>query len=251
MDETGLWNRAASDFQQILKQGQNEYNGKLFEFLVGNCGLKPGIRVVDVGCGVGKYGMMLASMGCEVCLTDISPEMLRYAEGNMSAFDTPWSCICGDFSAVSEHLLSGGKFDLAISTMSPAVHDKDTVLKFSNLSRGCCFLSRFTSWEQPMRDRLLESLGAASDAHYHSEEKTAALIEAVRSSGFEPKLSYVDYNWCDMRTAEETADYLKRRCGLSDHEDAELIEAVKPLLNEKGLFADAVYTKVLWMYWSV
>lgn len=251
MDETGLWNRVASDFQQILKQGQNEYNGRLFEFLMANCGLKSGIRVVDVGCGVGKYGMMLASMGCEVCLTDISPEMLRYAEKNMSVFDTPWSCICGDFSAISERLISGGKYELAISTMSPAVHDRDTVLKFSNLSRSCCFVSRFSRWEQPMRDRLLNSLGAASDANYHSEDKAAHLIDAVRAAGFEPKVCTVDYNWCDMRTAEETAEYLKRRCGLGQREEAELIEAVRPLLDENGLFADAVYTKVLWMYWNV
>ena len=48
MDETKLWNRAASDFQQVLKQGQSEYNRRLFDFLIANCGLKPGSRVVDV-----------------------------------------------------------------------------------------------------------------------------------------------------------------------------------------------------------
>ncbi len=251
MDETRLWNGVASDFQQILKQGQSEYNSRLFDFLKANCGLKPGIRVVDVGCGVGKYGMMLSSMGCDVTLTDISPEMLRYAEKNMSVFETPWRCVCGDFSAISGELLSGGKYELAISTMSPAIHDKDTILKFSALSSGCCFVSRFSRWEQPMRDRLLESLGAVSDAHYHSEEKTTRLIEDVKAAGYKPQFCTVDYNWCDMRTAEETADYLKRRCGLSDRDDSQLIEAIRPLLDENGLFADAVYTKVLWMYWYV
>ena len=251
MDEIKLWNRVASDFQQILKQGQNEYNSRLFDYLKANCGLKPQIRVVDVGCGVGKYGMMLASMDCDVTLTDISPEMLRYAEKNMSVFDTPWRCVCGDFTAVSEELLSGGKYDLAISTMSPAIHDRDTVLKFSALSRGCCFISSFSRWEQPMRDRLLDSLDAESDTHYHSEEKCTQLIDAVKAAGFEPRLCYVDYNWCDMRTAEETVEYLKRRCGLSHMEDSRIMEAVVPLLDENGLFADAVYTKVLWMYWSV
>lgn len=251
MDETRLWNRVASDFQQILKQGQNEYNGRLFDFLMANCGLKPGIRVVDVGCGVGKYGMMLAAMGCDVMLTDISPEMLRYAEENMSAFSTPWKCVCGEFSAVSEELLSGGKYELAISTMSPAVHDRDTVIKFSSLSKGCCFLSRFSLWEQPMRDRLLSSLGTESDASYHREEKVLRLIEDIKSAGFEPQVCAVDYNWCDMRTAEETADYLKRRCGLAHREDTELMAAIRPLLDENGLFADAVYTKVLWIYWFV
>lgn len=251
MDEKNAWIRVASDFQQILKQGQNEYNGRLFDFLTANCGLRPRIRVVDVGCGVGKYGMMLAAMGCDVTLTDISPEMLRYAEENMSVFDTPWRCICGDFSAVSEELASTGKYQLAISTMSPAVHDRDTVLKFSALSKGCCFLSRFSRWEQPMRNRLLNSLGAEADTNYHSEEKALSLIEDIKSAGFEPKVCTVDYNWCDMRTAEETADYLKRRCGLEAREDAELMDAVRPLLDENGLFADAVYTKVLWIYWYV
>ena len=56
------WDNVAEDYQRVFTLGQNDYNRSLLQFLEKECGLRPGIRVIDVGCGVGKYGVYFAGM---------------------------------------------------------------------------------------------------------------------------------------------------------------------------------------------
>jgi SAM-dependent methyltransferase len=49
------------------------------EFLVGELGLAPGMRVLDVGCGPGRHALELARRGLEVVGVDLSPEFVRLA----------------------------------------------------------------------------------------------------------------------------------------------------------------------------
>ena len=80
MDDTSeKWDARAGQYQESFENGANDYNRRLLDFLDARCGLGAGLRVLDIGCGVGKYGAMLLRLGCVVTLTDISPEMLRLA----------------------------------------------------------------------------------------------------------------------------------------------------------------------------
>ena len=118
----GRWDNEAKYYQKTYAL-ENDYNRLLLDFLRTECGLAPGCRVIDIGCGVGKYGASFAKMGCDVTLTDISPAMLEYAGENMRrAGGKSWRTLCCDWNAVSTdipELCSG--FDLAVSTMSPAI----------------------------------------------------------------------------------------------------------------------------------
>ena len=80
------WDRAAGDYQDVFRLGLNDYNASLLHFWQEEGMLFPGARVIDIGCGVGKYGTYLAELGCDVTLTDISGEMLRHAKGNMAKY---------------------------------------------------------------------------------------------------------------------------------------------------------------------
>ena len=130
MDEEKQWNQVAPDYQRVFRLGLNEYNASLLRFWQDEGMLFPGARVLDIGCGVGKYGTYLAELGYDVTLTDISGEMLRHAEENMAKHSTPWAVYRCDFNEVTgrEPVFEKG-FDLAISTMSPAIHDVETVKK--------------------------------------------------------------------------------------------------------------------------
>lgn len=48
-------------------------------FLVNVLGLKPGMRVLDVGCGPGRHALSLASRGIEVHGVDLSPDFIELA----------------------------------------------------------------------------------------------------------------------------------------------------------------------------
>ena len=250
-DSAERWDRAAADCQRVFRQGQNEYNGRLFSFWEREGMLRPGCRVLDIGCGVGKYAVLFAERGCDVTLVDISPEMLRQAEKNLSAALTPWRTFCCDFTQVSagEAVFAGG-FDFSISTMSPAVRDAETVAKMSGMTRGFCFLSRFSAWSQPLRDELLRRLGEMPRGMFRDPlADVEQLIDAVREARYRPRVEYTDYCWCDRRTAEEMADYLNRHylegCGDPDR----IVSAARELCTD-GMLEDAVDTKVAWIYWN-
>ncbi len=254
--DASKWDKHAGDYQRVFKAGISDYNRRLIKFLLNSGMLYPGCKVLDVGCGVGKYGTYFAALGCGVTLMDISPEMLRRAEENMQAFSTPWHTVQGDFNSVSpgEDAFAGG-FDLSMSTMSPAIHDLATVKKLSAMTHGWCLVTNFVSWRQPIRDSFYRALG------YDPVESMAGgvgsigeLEKAVRLAGYEPHLRYESYDWLDERSPVEAAEYLIRRHPAMDENDSELLKrataSAAGLCDGRGVFRDEVNTQVAWLSWK-
>ena len=255
MSNVEKWNDAAVDFQKVFQNGMNDYSKKLISFLLEKDMLRPGCRVIDIGCGVGKYGTYFASMGCDVTLTDISAGMLEMAAKNMSRFDTPWATLECDFNDVDPcHPVFEKGFDLAISTMCPAVHDLSTVEKLSNMVHGHCFITHFIGWEEPLRKVFFEKLGVqpAQDMN-HFANYINGLMQAVKDAGYEPHICHEPYCWCDNRTAEDAARYLLTRLEGVEITDAlreKALSVARELCNEEGFFVDAVNTTVAWIWWE-
>ncbi len=255
MDKSEKWDKAAAHFQQVFAGGQNDYNRKLLTFLEEKNMLRAGEKVIDIGCGVGKYGQYFALRGCDVTLTDISAEMLGFAVKNMSQFDTPWRTIRCDFAEIEpEKLTDCGKYSLAISTFCPAVCDAATVRKFSAITDGWCFVTQFCEWEQPERDALFAKMGIAPKSlHSGIREDCEKLVRCVYEAGFEPQLEYADYCWCDERTVDEMTAYICDRyyeTGEVSDELKEKIKAAAEYLADEGIIKDSVNTRVMWLYWK-
>ena len=249
------WDQVARDYQNVFRLGLNDYNISLLHFWQKEKMLFPGARVIDIGCGVGKYGTYLAELGYDVTLTDISGEMLRHAKENMAKYNTPWTTYRCDFNEATgtEPVFTGG-FDLAISTMSPAIHDVETVKRMSAMTRGWCFLARFYDWEQPWRDQLMRDLGLEPRRFFNDlRADCASMIRAVSEAGFVPLVKYVDYNWTDLRTPEQMADYMRRNYFSEDENRDELQQEILHLAEnhaDDGTVTDNVNTKVAWIYWK-
>ena len=249
------WDGVAVDYQRVFALGQNDYNRSLLQFFENVCGLRPGIRVIDVGCGVGKYGVYFADMGCDVTLTDISSEMLRMAKANMARFSTPWTIYQADFSEVTgnEHVFSKG-FDLSISTMSPAIGSLDAVKKFSAMTHGTCFVATFYDWEQPFRDKIAEMIGVEVTPRMTGlKDNCKQLEQYVKDAGYDPSVKIVEYNWEDKRSPEEELEYLFRHDLKELPDDVfrpKAMEAIKKLTDDDGMVTDNVNTLVAWIYWK-
>lgn len=256
MDEERKWDEAAEDYQRVFALGLNDYNTALLRFWHEEGMLHPNCRVLDIGCGVGKYGTYFAELGYDVTLTDISGEMLRRAAGNMEKYTTPWAVFQCDFNKVTgrEPVFTDG-FDLVISTMSPAVHDTDTVRKMSSMSRGWCFLARFQNWEQPFRDALMRKMGMEPKRVFDNlEADVSSMMQAVSEAGYPALVKIVDYNWSDQRTPEQMADYLCRNYFAGEPELERLREEALSIAismsEQDGYVVDNVNTKVAWIYWK-
>lgn len=255
-NERTRWNRSAVDYQRTFKLGLNEYEASLLSFLQENDMLSPGKRVIDIGCGAGVFGKYFAELGCEVTLTDISDEMIRYAEDNMASFKN-WTAFRADFNELSpEHGALKGGFDLATAMFSPAIHDESSVRKMSGICRGFCFISKYYDWKQPFREKLYKAIGFNSDDSFFlgMKENCSKIIEAVSKSGYTPYVKYADYNWSDIRSAEEEADFLYRH-SFADHENGrelreKALDYITDTYGANALVVDDVNTKVLWVYWK-
>ena len=254
-DLKSKWNDSSDDYQLVFEEGINEYSKKLLGFLVDHKMLIPGCKVIDLGCGVGKYGTYFAQYGCDVTLLDVSDKMLKYASENMTPYETPWRVYEADFCEVTgkEPVFEGG-FDLSTSMMSSSVCDIDTIKKMSDMTHGWAFVTRFFDWKQPFRDLITEETGVVSTVFDDLESECSQFIDSVKAAGYDPTVSYVDYDWADERTPEQMTDYFMQNVCESSPEDAaqireKVMEAVLRHCKEDGKVTDDVQTKVMWVYW--
>lgn len=246
--------KQAKEFQRVLEGGMNDYNRRLLSFLSERKMLFPSARVIDIGCGVGKYAAYFASIGCDLTLVDISEPMLSRAENNLRGFNVPLRAMLGDFNAISENELTlFGKFDLSVSTMSPAVHDFKTVQKLSRITDGYCFVTDFVSWNQPVRDKFYSLLGLNANPRSGLNERMVAIYNAVIQAGFKPEVRREPYSWSDKRAPADAAEFFLSRHKSPEASDPALlkkaVDAASRLSGSDGMVDDRVDAEVAWLFW--
>ena len=65
----------------MSKQSSNSRHKRVIKALRGFMG-KPGLSVIDLGCGIGVSSEAMARMGAEVVAVDISDKLIKYASDN-------------------------------------------------------------------------------------------------------------------------------------------------------------------------
>lgn len=82
--------------------------------------IRPGIKVLDAGCGAGRFSIELAKLGCEVTLFDLSEEQLRIAKAKVeeSHLESRINAyIQGDIRDLS--IIPGNTYDLVLCYGAP------------------------------------------------------------------------------------------------------------------------------------
>lgn len=257
VNNTEQWNEAAGSFQDSYSRGLNQYDKQLLNFLNENNMVFPGAKIIDIGCGVGKYGAELLRQGCEVTLTDISPKMTQQAEANLEQISEDcWEVYTRDFDDIPlDDPMFGLGYHLSMSTVSPAIHDFESVKKMTDISKAWCFVSRFSKFSPASRDALMKSAGVSpAPIMERISDDVANMIQCVSRAGYLPMVKYVPYPWEDLRTPEEEIRYILSRYDFPDTDPefvrARLQRAIPDFLDEDGLFHDAVITQVAWIYWN-
>lgn len=81
--------------------------------------VQPGMRVLDIGGGPGRYSLMLAELGCEVMLVDLSEGNAAFAREEAARRGLRLEACQGD--ALDAHRIAGEGWD-AVLLMGPLYH---------------------------------------------------------------------------------------------------------------------------------
>jgi ubiquinone/menaquinone biosynthesis C-methylase UbiE len=80
--------------------------------------LRPGSRVLDLGCGTGALAVQLARKGCQVTGVDISPAMLAQAAQRVRQAGLEEQITLRQLAAVNlDTAFDDGSFDVVVSTL--------------------------------------------------------------------------------------------------------------------------------------
>lgn len=77
------------DYALLYLHRDDEEARLQFELVRGTLGLKPPSRVLDLGCGEGRYSFLFAEAGFDVLGQDLSPHLIQKAAGKAGARKNP------------------------------------------------------------------------------------------------------------------------------------------------------------------
>ncbi len=88
------------------------FTGSVAPRLVSFAGIKPGSKVLDVGCGTGVVGVTAARLGAHVTGVDLTPELVAHAKENSALMGVEAEWRQGDAEALP---LPDATFDFVVS----------------------------------------------------------------------------------------------------------------------------------------
>lgn len=114
MNKFTSWGKVAGWYNNLLEEGEDTYQEKLImPNLLRILAPKPGEQVLDVGCGQGFFGRMIASQGAKVVGIDVADELIKLAKAEAGERE--------NYLVMSAENMSGlndGRFDAAICVLA-------------------------------------------------------------------------------------------------------------------------------------
>lgn len=122
-----------------LKDGYRYNSDSLFlwDFARKNCSFKASQSLLDVGCGCGILGLLLArDFNCALSCIDIQPQNCELAQINAGANDIKASIICADFFKDWESGNSGIPSDFNENSRIPSNFDENSRIPSKSFQRS-------------------------------------------------------------------------------------------------------------------
>lgn len=247
-----LWNSKAEKFsQKELPTAENSIGMKIIqqENMV-----RKGSKVLDVGCGAGRFSFALEAMGGEVTAIDFSPEMIRKAREKGKECNSQVSFLTENWHMVDlKENNWENQFDLVLAHMSPAIVSAETFLKLIQASRGWILMVKPARRTNSVLDKLCELVNIEKDTKA-LDETIAYAFDLVWNSGGRPKFEYQDQIWENQQPlAEAIKEYTLRisfKDDLSDN-DREKIKEYLESIAVNGMVYEKSKTTIVAMYWQV
>ena len=212
MDEENLisfWDKRSEDFANKIATTGGRKRSKENLALLEAAGFRAkGARVLDIGCGAGSLSLPLARAGAEVTSFDISPGMLARLRHVADREGLSVATVAGSWwTADIDRLGFRGKFDLVISSMTPAIKDAETLDRMVACSRGSCFyIGSFPGGRDAMLTDLLSRIGK------HPSPRRPPMgflfpFMYLYLKGYRPEVSFSRRKWKEILDPEKATSH--------------------------------------------
>ncbi|KZL92682.1 class I SAM-dependent methyltransferase [Clostridium magnum] len=252
--EEKFWNERAEEFnRRDIEEKENRDFFSILDFIEVEQDAKFK-NVLDIGCGTGFYSIQFSGIADYVAGTDISKNMLEYAEknaeaknrGNITFVKKPWSELNLKEFQWKE------KFDLVFASMTPAVDSYEDLMKMIACGTNLYFLSGFVERKDSLKDELSEIILDSHSNNPHGN-KIYNAFNILWNMGYYPKISYKDSNWERYKSVDkfyqEFVIHFERKKLLTREDKA----AIKNYLENKavnGMVQEKITSKVAWLFWK-
>lgn len=202
---SATWNAMAADYgREKHKTDVDDRIQQTIDRL--ECGgvVISGSRILDVGCGNGRYARAFARRGAEVVCADISEKMI----GRLRSESAPDELsrlrpLVVDWKTLdlTQYGFTGG-FDLVFANMTPAVSEPQAFLKLMHASKKWCW---FRGWAGGRVNPLLERLHRVISGN-EPEPFTGNFTIAwnlASASGYFPDSRFESIQWTHRKPLED------------------------------------------------
>lgn len=201
-----LWQSMAARFSEMeIPTAADDFTMKI---ITENEMCRPGQRVLDVGCGAGRYAIALDKLGMQVTATDFSEDMLAAAKNCAAAHQTKnitFSCDDWLHMDIREKGWEN-QFDLVLCNMTPAIRDEDSLQKAIAACKGWLMITKPCRRTNSIQDELLKRLNL-KNSFVNSDRQIKLAFDFLWQMGKNPQMRCEKDNWENKRTLAEAIKY--------------------------------------------
>lgn len=245
-----IWDRKSVLFGDMPPA---EFGKDDFLDLIGRtCELNRDTRVLDIGCGTGRYSLALAEKTGDVAGLDFSGEMISKAVSKRdSAGIKNVSFYVDDWTKDRDDDILKEKYDLVFARYTPAVDSPKSLEKMLSVSRGMCYITMHFG----NRNNIDESIGELfGERPLDRMERSALITEYLWCAGYEPQLYYEDRILDRLITPEEA--FRKHSMGhfrsrVLNERTEQMVRDHLQSISVDGMIREKASERSLTIYWDV
>jgi SAM-dependent methyltransferase len=250
--EVKMWDSQAKDPVYNIMPSFEE--NKFLQLLEQEHMIEPSYDVLDVGCGVGVYAMVLAKRVHSSTGVDFSPKMIEYGKLKLKSekiANVTLSCM--DWSTVD--IVKQGfkeRFDLVFAHTTPAICDASTFEKMNDASKRFCVISNPSRMVEPVLHEVHRIVGLDDDKGNCGNDRIYVL-DMLFHMGYLPKLAYEHQVWNMNQSYEDACSYYIGRTMMAKQLAPDEISKVKQYLasiTKEGRVVDQINTTITTIYWE-
>lgn len=188
------WNKRADFWEDARKKKEkgDERVISAINYLDSKGLLEKNYDVADIGCGPGRFAAAFAKYVHKVVGLDISDKMVKHGmehiqnEGlnNAILYTCNFQTLDIDKSGYTH------AFDLVFSSMTPAIHNMDGLIKSMEMSRAWCCNITHLDRRNSLREQILQEVFGKQTAPQWNGRWFFSLFNILFLLGYNPETSY-------------------------------------------------------------